>query len=436
MKIESYDEALHWIHSRLKFGIKPGLERMEWLMRKLKNPERNIKVIHIGGTNGKGSTTAYFRSILNEAGYKVGSFTSPYFERFNERISINGIPISDAELIELTNIIKPLCEELDDTELGSPTEFEVITAMAIYYFAYMNGVDVALFEVGLGGRLDSTNVLYPILTVITNIGKDHTNILGDSYAEIASEKAGIIKSGVALISAVKQPEALMVIEEKVKEKRASLYLLGKEFRIHNHQSLENGEVFSVETIFQSFENLQLSMLGRHQTENAALAVMGSVYLSKLFAFYIKEEHIRAGLKKTYWPGRFEILSSSPLLLIDGAHNEEGMEALTNELWARYSNKKIKVIFAALHDKKLDGMIARLDAITERITFTDFEYPRASKAEELYELSNVKEKKILHDWKVAIKEAVQDLTDKEMLVVTGSLYFISQVKPWLNEYLNS
>lgn len=436
MKIKSYDEALQWIHSRLKFGIKPGLKRMEWMLEKLNYPQRKIRVIHIGGTNGKGSTTTYFRSILNEAGYEVGTFTSPYFERFNERISINGTPISDGELIELTNIIKPLCEQLDSTELGSPTEFEVITAMAIYYFAYINRVDVALFEVGLGGRLDSTNVLYPILTVITNIGKDHTNILGESYAEIAFEKAGIIKSGVALISAVKQPEALRVIQEKIKESRASLYLLDKEFHVANHKSLETGEGFSVKTIFQSFDNLKISMMGRHQTENASLAVMGAICLSKLYAFYIKEEHIRAGLEKAFWPGRFEILSNAPLLLIDGAHNEEGMEALANELSIRYSTRKIKAVFAALHDKKLDGMIERLDGITEEITFTDFEYPRAAKAEGLYELSRAKEKKIVHDWKEAIRKVIQDLTDEEMLIVTGSLYFISQVKPWLNEYLKN
>lgn len=436
MKIESYDEALQWIHSRLKFGIKPGLKRMEWMLEKLNNPERRIRVIHIGGTNGKGSTTTYFRSILNEAGYEVGSFTSPFFDRFNERISINGTPISDGELIELTNIIKPLCEELDSTELGGPTEFEVITAMAIYYFAYINRVDIALFEVGLGGRLDSTNVLNPILTVITNIGKDHTNLLGETIAEIASEKAGIVKSGVPLISAVKQPEALKVIEEKVREGRASLYLLGKEFHVNNHKPMETGEGFSVETIFQSFDNLKISMMGRHQTENAALAVMGALYLSKLYAFYIKEEHIRTGLEKAYWPGRFEIVSNAPLVLIDGAHNEEGMEALANELSARYSTKKIKAVFAALHDKKLDGMLRRLDGITEQITFTDFEYPRAAKAEELYGISHAKEKKVVHDWQEAIRKVIQDLTAEEMLVITGSLYFISRVKPWLIEYLKT
>lgn len=436
MKIESYDEALQWVRSRLKFGIKPGLKRMEWLLEKLNNPERRIRVIHIGGTNGKGSTTAYLRSILNEAGYEVGSFTSPYFERFNERISINGTPIHDEELIQLTNIMKPLCEELDGTDLGCATEFEVITAMAIYYFAFMNRVDIALFEVGLGGRLDSTNVLYPILTVITNIGKDHTNILGESYAEIASEKAGIIKSGVGLISAVNQPEALKVLQDKVKEKRASLYLLGKEFHVDKHKSMDTGEAFSVETIFQSFDNLKISMMGRHQTENAALAVMGAIYLSRLYAFYIKEEDIRTGLHKAYWPGRFEIVSRKPLLLIDGAHNEEGMEALANELSARYYTKKIKVIFAALHDKKLDGMIHALDGITNEITFTDFEFPRAAKAEELYGISHAKEKKIVRDWQEAITKVIQDLTDEEMLVITGSLYFISQVKPWLVEYLKS
>src|SRR5690606_1221285 len=330
MEVKTYQEALQWIHSRTNLGMKPGVKRMECLMEKLRHPERYVKVIHVGGTNGKGSTIAYLRQILQEAEYKVGTFTSPYFEKFNERISINGTPISDDDLVKLTNVIKPLCEELDESELGGPTEFEVITAMAIYYFARINPVDVALFEVGLGGRLDSTNVLYPILTIITNIGKDHTNFLGNTYEEIAFEKAGIIKSGVTLITGATQPEALKVLEDKAKEKRASVYLKDREFRITEHERLPDGERFSVETIFQTLNGLRISMKGRHQTENAALAVMAAIYLNKLIAFYIEEEHIRNGLAKAACPGRFEIVSEYPFVLIDGAHNEEGAAALVDE----------------------------------------------------------------------------------------------------------
>lgn len=190
----TYNEALNWIHSRLRLGIKPGLKRMEWMMEKLNHPERRLRTVHIGGTNGKGSTVTFLRSILQEAGYSVGTFTSPYFEQFNERISVNGTPVTDQEITELANVIFPLAEELEKTELGGPTEFEVITAMSIYYFSKINPVDIVIFEVGLGGRFDSTNIIYPLLSIITSIGLDHTNILGHSISEIAFEKAGIIKT--------------------------------------------------------------------------------------------------------------------------------------------------------------------------------------------------------------------------------------------------
>lgn len=205
---QTYEQALTWIHARLRLGIKPGLARMEWMMERLNHPERRIKTIHIGGTNGKGSTLTFLRCILEEACCKVGTFTSPFFEQFNERISVNGKAISDEEMLELTNIIKPLADELESTELGGPTEFEVITAMSLYYFAKKNPVDIVLYEVGLGGRFDSTNILHPLLSIITSIGMDHTNILGDTYEKIATEKAGIIKSGTPIITAVKQPESL------------------------------------------------------------------------------------------------------------------------------------------------------------------------------------------------------------------------------------
>ncbi|HYK71690.1 MAG TPA: bifunctional folylpolyglutamate synthase/dihydrofolate synthase, partial [Pseudoneobacillus sp.] len=169
----TYEQALEWIHSRLRLGIKPGLKRMEWMMEKLDHPERRLKTVHIGGTNGKGSTVTFLRSILQASGFQVGTFTSPYIEQFNERISVNGLSISDKEILELTNIIYPLANELEETELGGPTEFEVITAMSFYYFAKLNPVDIVIYEVGLGGRFDSTNIIHPLASIITSIGMDH-----------------------------------------------------------------------------------------------------------------------------------------------------------------------------------------------------------------------------------------------------------------------
>ncbi|WP_404355682.1 bifunctional folylpolyglutamate synthase/dihydrofolate synthase [Cytobacillus firmus] len=432
----AYEEALGWIHSRLRLGMKPGLQRMEWMMEKLGHPERRIKSVHIGGTNGKGSTVTFLRSILQEAGYSVGTFTSPYFENFNERISLNGTPIGDDDLVQLANDIYPLAVELEQTELGGPTEFEIITAMAFQYFGHIRPVDLVLFEVGLGGRYDSTNIIYPVLSIITSIGLDHTAILGDTYEKIAFEKAGIIKPGISVITAVKQEEALAVIQDKALGLKSPIYQLGNEFTISDHKSLVQGEFFSLETVFQEFRDLETGMSGKHQIENASLAVMAAELLNKFYSFLIEEKHIRAGLKTAFWPGRFEIVSHDPLVVIDGAHNEEGISALTAELEKRFGDRSKKIIFAALADKKLDKMINKLDSAADSITFTEFHFPRAASAEDLYNLSDSGRKQFHTDWKELLKTEVCESGKNSVLVITGSLYFLSEVKPVLLKLLEN
>lgn len=432
----TYEEALNWIHARLRLGIKPGLKRMEWMMERLNHPERKLKTIHIGGTNGKGSTVTFLRCILEEAGYKVGTFTSPFFEQFNERISVNGKPVSDQDMLELTNVIKPLADELEETDLGGPTEFEVITAMSLYYFAKQNPVDVVLYEVGLGGRFDSTNIIHPLLSIITSIGLDHVNILGDTYEEIAFEKAGIIKSGTPILTAVKQPEALGAIEAKAQELTAPLYHLGQEFSISNHQTLTKGEEFTFTSFYKTSSQLQISMLGKHQTENASLAVMAAQLLSMFYSFLIEDSHIREGLKRAYWPGRMELISEQPTIIMDGAHNEEGIEALVRELQERYEDKNICILFTALSDKKLDKMIQRLDEVADKITFTEFDFPRASTAKDLFDLSHSKNKHVAENWEEFLIKELPSINESDILVITGSLYFLSEVKPVLNHLLNS
>ncbi|WP_144547974.1 folylpolyglutamate synthase/dihydrofolate synthase family protein [Bacillus sp. X1(2014)] len=432
----TYKEALEWIHARLRLGIKPGLKRMEWMMDRLGHPETKMKTIHIGGTNGKGSTVTYLRSILEAGGYTVGTFTSPYIEQFNERISVNGKAISDAELLQLTNIIRPLADELEATDLGGPTEFEVITAMAFHYFASLNKVDIVIFEVGLGGRFDSTNIIQPLASIITNIGLDHTNILGSTYEEIAFEKAGIIKNNTALFTAVKHSGALKVIEEQAQKKEAPVYRLDQEFTINGHKSLVKGEVFNVVTPFQALDQLEISMMGQHQTENAVLAVIAAQFLHQKGEFILTEQAIRGGLKKAYWPGRFEMLSESPLVIIDGAHNEEGITALTHELSTRYPNRNIQIVFAALTDKKLDEMIGKLDSIATQITFVSFDFPRAAKAEELLKISHSANKLAVDDWGSYLSEEIKSPDNNSILVITGSLYFISEVKPFLCQFLKN
>ncbi|MEH7545010.1 MULTISPECIES: bifunctional folylpolyglutamate synthase/dihydrofolate synthase [Bacillaceae] len=431
----TYQEALDWIHGRLRLGIKPGLTRMEWMMDKLGSPEKKIKAVHVGGTNGKGSTVTFLRSILQAGGYTVGTFTSPYIEQFNERISVNGKPISDEEILELTNVIKPLADELEGTELGGPTEFEVITAMAFYYFANTSNIDIVIFEVGLGGRFDSTNIIQPLAAIITNIGLDHTAILGNTYEEIAFEKAGIIKNNTPIFTAVKHPGALKVIEEMADKKSAPIFRLNQEFQISGHESIAKGEVFTLKSKSLSLEDLEISMIGQHQTENASLAILAANYL-KQAGFSVTEQSILNGLKQAYWPGRFEVLSEKPLVIIDGAHNQEGITALVHELTSRYKDRNIHIAFAALRDKKLDEMIRMLDGIADQITFVSFDFPRAAKAEELCEISSSASKVAVNDWKSYLQEKIKNQEPNEMLIVTGSLYFISEVKPIISEYMEN
>jgi dihydrofolate synthase / folylpolyglutamate synthase len=427
----NYHDALKWIHSRLRLGIKPGLKRMEWMMEKLEHPEQKIKSVHIGGTNGKGSTVTYLRNILQTAGYEVGTFTSPYIEQFNERISLNGRPLQDGEIVLLANVIYPLAVELEDTELGGPTEFEIITAMAFYYFAHIQPVDIVIFEVGLGGRFDSTNIVQPMLSIITNIGLDHTQILGDTYQKIAFEKAGIIKEKTSIITAVKQEDAKSVIIEKAQKEQSPIYILNQDFEIIDHQSIHLGEQFSVNTSFGCIKDLKLSMMGKHQTENATLAVMAAILLEREQGFLLNDNQIRSGLESAYWPGRFEVVSQKPLIILDGAHNDEGIHALTSELKKRYSEKNIHIIFAALSDKKVDKMIKQLDDIATSIAFVDFDYPRAESAELLYQLSTLSNKSNYPDWKSALLQERSQQGKEDILVITGSLYFISQVKQFLS-----
>ncbi|MCC3356542.1 bifunctional folylpolyglutamate synthase/dihydrofolate synthase [Bacillus sp. REN16] len=430
--IQTYEEALSWIHGRLRLGMKPGLARMEWMMEQLNHPERKIQAIHVAGTNGKGSTVSYIRNILQEAGYKVGTFTSPYIETFNERISVNGKPISNDEIVSLLQVIKPLAEELEETELGGPTEFEVITAMALYYFGQASDIDFVIMEVGLGGRLDSTNVITPLISVITSIGFDHMNILGDTIEEIAAEKAGIIKWNVPVVTAVEQQKAIEVISTKAKEENSLFYQLGLDFFILDHQS-NDGEAFSLKTQTTTFQNLQISMKGAHQVRNASLAVMAVHLLQNSGLLQIKGSELSTGLEKTKWIGRFEEISKEPLVILDGAHNPEGINSLIRTIEVHLKGKDIHIILSALSDKKLDTMIGKLENIAKTLTFTSFDYPRAASTSELYE--NSSEEEFIHtvdDWREAVNKGLArvSLEENAALVITGSLYFISEVRSYL------
>ncbi|TYR82261.1 bifunctional folylpolyglutamate synthase/dihydrofolate synthase [Priestia megaterium] len=429
--ITTYEEALNWIHKRLRFGIKPGLERMKWMLEQLDHPEQNIKAIHVAGTNGKGSTVAYMRYMLQEAGYQVGTFTSPYIETFNERISVNGVPITDEEMTNLVQEVKGVVERVEQTSLGAATEFEVITLIFFLYFGYHKKVDYVLVETGLGGRYDSTNVVQPLLTIITNIGFDHMGILGETVEEIAAEKAGIIKERIPLITAVEQAEALNVIERIAYDQQAEISVLGQEFQIEQYESVEDGECFTLLTPFGTLPSLKLSMFGYHQVKNASIATMAIQSLRQANEVIISDEQIAKGLETTKWIGRFETMSQHPLTIIDGAHNAEGIDSLLSTLRLHYEQKRIHFVFSCLNDKNAQQMVNDLEAMASTITFTSFEFPRAYSGQELYELSEHPRKHVNEQWKEAVIEVKNRIkSENEMLVITGSLYFISEVRSFL------
>ncbi len=427
-----YDDAINWIHDRLKFGVKPGLKRMEWLLSELDHPEKNIPTIHVAGTNGKGSTISYMLHMLMEAGYQIGTFTSPYIETFNERISVNGQPITDTEMLQLVNEIKPYVEKIEETDLGSPTEFEIITTMMFLYFGKVNKPDFLLLETGLGGRLDSTNIIDPILSVITNIGYDHMNILGDTITEIALEKAGIIKKGKPIFTAADKEEALEVLYQTAKEKEAPFYSLGIDISMNNLSTWELGEMFSIQTQNNTYEDVKIKMKGNHQISNAALAISVIDYLREQEVIKITHKQVMEGIKKSIWKGRFELILQNPVVIVDGAHNDEGIESLIETIKRHYSHTRVHILFSALSDKNYKKMIERLSTVATSMHFTTFEFPRAAKAEDLYSACEIEDKSFSDSWQGLLDELILSLKNEknDILIVTGSLYFISAIRNFL------
>ncbi|EEJ1222943.1 bifunctional folylpolyglutamate synthase/dihydrofolate synthase, partial [Listeria innocua] len=383
MALKSYQEALDWIHGTLRLGIKPGLARMEYIMEKLNHPEKANKWVHIAGTNGKGSTLTFIRSSLEEAGYKTGTFTSPYIETFNERISVNGIPVSDQMIVDLANRIKPIAEELEKTVYGPPSEFEIITAMMFLCFAEYEPIDIGIIEVGLGGRLDSTNVLTPLISVITTIGMDHMEFLGNSIEQIAGEKAGIIKPGIPVISGVIQKEAQEVIINNAVRNNSNVAWLNKDFFIQNR-----GDEITFRTSHgDEIPDITIGLLGIHQLNNAAVAIKVLQYLNTFSSYEINQSAIKQGLKKAFWPGRMELLDVKPFIMLDGAHNPEGVKTFANSIKTYPGHKKI--IVSILKDKNYQEMIALLKTIPDtEILLTTFDYPRAMSDYEVTQIGTI------------------------------------------------
>lgn len=416
----TFEEFLHWIENQRRFSPKVSLEKMRSLCEVLGNPQENLQYIHIGGTNGKGSTVSFVSNILREAGYNVGAFISPYVIEFNERISYNGMYISNADVLEVANRIHAFYPTFTELNLELPTFFEFLTLMAFCYFDKIEELDIVVMEVGLGGLLDSTNIITPLVSAITNISYDHMKVLGDTLEDIAKNKLGIAKATVPMVT-IKQDEVKDIFIEECQKKKAPLYFVEKADISHVVMTLKN-------TIFdyKDLVHIQIKLLGLHQTENAALAIEIVRHLPKKYE--ITNAHILQGLHATFWPGRLELVSTTPVVLLDGAHNIGGITRLAEFLNFLQQTYTIKLIFAVSQDKEKNQMIDKIEHFAEEIIFSSFHYKRSDDPTFLYSLSHHPNKRIEEDLDTIFHEIKEDKENAKIAYVfCGSLYFISEVR---------
>ena len=413
------DEALYYIHSVCWKGSMPGLERISALLEKMGNPERTLKFVHVTGTNGKGSTCAMLASMLQKAGYKTGLYTSPYIEKFNERIQINGEMIPDEEICELTEYIKPLADSIFE----QPTEFEMVTALGFAYFA-KHKCDIVVAEVGMGGEFDATNVILPPeVAVVCNIGLDHTEVLGDTLEKIAATKAGIIKAGCEAVLYRADASVENVFENYCAEHGVPLHKADFDAIAPISHDL-GGQVFS----YGRFENLNLPLLGSHQLHNAAVALTAADVLQKR-GWALTDEHIRAGLAEVSWPGRFELLQKNPLFIADGGHNPQCIEALVDNIRNYLADRSLIVLTGVLADKDYNSMYCDVAPFVREFVTVTPDNPRAMQAEELAQYLAQFKKPVTACASVdeGVRAAISKAGADGVVLCYGSLYMLGDIK---------
>lgn len=417
------NETLAYIHNVKWQGSKPGLGRTEELLRALGNPEKQLKFVHVAGTNGKGSTCACIAAVLANAGYVTGLYTSPFVQCFNERMQVNGKNITDDELSQMVEEIRPHADVMTD----SPTEFELITALAMKYFLSKK-CDIVVLEVGMGGRLDSTNVIEtPELAVITSIGYDHVNELGPTLSDIAKEKAGIIKKGGDVLIYSGKPEVEQVFEDISAQQGAKLHKTDFS-RIQKQEITLDG----IHLDFKPYGEILLPLLGIYQPYNAALAVT-ALELLRGKGFKISAGNIKQGIKTVKWPGRFEVLGRNPVFILDGSHNPQGMEATAESLQKHFGEEKILFIMGVSADKDVDGMIKHIAPLAKMFITVQPDNPRAMESGKLAD-------KIKH-FGVPVKdcgsvnngvsEVFKNASKNDIICAIGSLYFSAEIRAAYN-----
>ena len=424
--------AIDKIHEFDKFGSRLGMERMNVLLEKLGDPHKELQVIHVAGTNGKGSVCKYLEEGLAACGYNVGLYTSPFIEKFNERIRLGGRDISDEELDIYTERVLSAVREMVEEGCDSPTEFEVVTTIALLYYKEKKA-DITILEVGLGGRGDSTNVVpKPLICAITSISYDHMDRLGNTLGEIAADKAGIIKPGVPVISNVDAPEAARVIAKAAYEQGSRLYDVSK-IKFEISEQTPFSQKVSMELYGTDYSDVTTTMTGRHQGENLKTALAVIEVLRKERKIKVERSRLYEGLKKAVQPGRFEVLSrdesNPPVIIIDGAHNEAGAGALQETVNKYFAGKRILLITGMLADKQVEEILKHFVKITEDIIITEPDNPRKLSVDKLD--GKLKEMGIspikASDAAEAVSKARSIWNDYEAVVFAGSLYLIGDVR---------
>ena len=414
----TYASCLKAMYGLRRFGIILGLATIRSILNALGDPQNNFYSIHVAGTNGKGSVAAALSSILQQSGYRVGLYTSPHLVRFNERICINNRQISNDAVVKSYQAVQK-------AHLGNrtPTFFELTTAMAFYEFARRR-VDWAVIETGMGGRLDATNVIDPVISIITNVSMEHRAYLGNTLARIAREKAGIIKQATPVVTAIKQRQAKSVIQRIAGKKSAPLYMLGKNFKVRRQPA--GG--FSYYGIENTWHDMHTALQGHYQVENAALAIAACELLNKNHTS-ISQQSIRDGLTKTSWPGRLEIVSEHPMIILDGAHNLMAARELAKFLGNNLAQRSITLVVGILDDKPYQSMLKSLLPVCSRVIVTRAKTGRALDPLRLFETAKktLSDVRIVSDVAQAFKQAVAEADFNDVICIAGSLYVVGEAK---------
>lgn len=431
--IQNYADALAFIHGRTKFKKIPTLKRMRRFLAELGNPEQGLHYIHVTGTNGKGSTVAMLRSMLLDSGLTVGSFTSPFITRFNERIEYNAQQISDDDLVRLAQRLEAVVAKLDrELPTGGPTEFEIDTALMFCYMAEKKP-DVVLLEVGIGGLYDSTNVIIPDVSVITTVGWDHMKYLGNTLGAIATQKAGIIKPGVPVVIGKLPAEAQKVIEQTATEKNAPLAELGRDFAVRKTNAHSLRAQIQYDGLNIHHGRFQLGLAGDYQVENAAIALTAAQLFLQGRGLPVDQSALHQGLAASRWPGRMEVVNREPPVMLDGAHNLPGMQALVKSIRDDFADRDVYILVAILADKQYDLMLGELTSLGNvHLTVTNFagpgpKRPSADLTQVAAQLSSRYPIQVADTWQAGFQQVAGQLSSEDVMIVTGSLYFISEVR---------